>query len=91
MTEKELSKYLEGIVKANSSWSEDFERLTVYQNPTYVELSYNDSGAGEEYVVQAFQKAWPDRFIDSEAFGGCDSCGYGRSVSITISGKAPWA
>lgn len=89
MTEQQLALKLEGIVKAQSDWREDFGGLTVHQESRFTELQYSDSGVGEDCVAQALRKEWPDRVIEVDTSGGCDSCGYGRSISITISGTTP--
>lgn len=99
MTGSELERYLSAIVKAGpiyndkgkpgGHWDEDFGGLVVSRERNFVELSYQDSGVGEDYVAFAFRHRWPDRTIDVDTNGGCDSCGYGRTISITISGATP--
>jgi hypothetical protein len=91
MTNADLREYLEDVVKRHTSWKEDFERLVVHQERSFVEIIYTDSGVGEHYIEEAFKAEWPDRAITIDTEGGCDSCGYGRTISVTISGQAPWA
>jgi hypothetical protein len=88
MKEEALARHLQAIVKKHENWDEDFDGLTVHREAHFVELSYRDSGVGEDYVHQALRAEY-DRAIDVDTEGGCDSCGYGRRVSITISGGTP--
>lgn len=91
MNEEELAIKLAAIVKTRQRWDEDFGGLTVRREKAFTELEYRDSGVGEDYVRRAFEEEWPDRSFDVDTQGGCDSCGYGRTISITISGaQPPW-
>ncbi len=90
MKEEALAAMLSEVVKRRENWDVSFQGLTVHHETFHVELTYQDSGVGEEYVRDAFAAEWPDRGVDVDAEGGCDSCGYGRTISVTISGGAPW-
>lgn len=89
MKEEDLAKYLQCIVKEYEQWDEDFVGLVIHRESTYTVLEWTDSGAGEEYVTSALAKLWPDRKFDLDMQGGCDSCGFGRYLSLTISGATP--
>lgn len=90
MTEEQLEKFLAEVVKRNQKWDEDFGGLVVSREAAFTELAYTDSGVGEDYVVKAFRMEWPDRNVDVDTEGGCDTCEWGRTVTITISGSPPW-
>jgi hypothetical protein len=91
VNEKDLAKYLSDVVQEHEKWSEGFEHLVVDRNEKWTTITWTDSGVGEEYVLRAFEKVWPDRKFDMDIEGGCDSCGYGRHLSLMISGtEPPW-
>ena len=89
--EERIAKFLESVVAKHSNWEEDFDGLVIGSEYGNTEFTYHDSGVGEDYVLAAFQKEWPYRDVDVDGgFGGCDTCGYGRSFSVTMKGNAPW-
>lgn len=89
LKEETLAALLCEIVKRQAGWGEDFDKLTVHQESNHIELQWRDAGVGEDYVVKAFEMEWPDRTYSMDIEGGCDSCGYGRRLSLTISGTVP--
>ncbi len=94
MTDVEVGNFLADVVKKWNPaylWGEDMrDGVTLTYEKAYTTVSYSDLGVGEEYVVQAFRQEWPGRQIEIDEWGGCESCGFGRTVSIVISGPAPW-
>ena len=86
-----MANCLRAIVKKHTRWDvrDEFDRITVHQEKNHTELTWSDSGVGEDYVMSAFRKEWPERTIEIDIDGGCDTCGYGRQLSVTISGSVP--
>lgn len=70
-------------------WSDSLDGDTLVvrrESPTHVEIEYRDSGVGEEDVVDPLRAWFPDLDFDVDIEGGCDSCGDGRSITMTITG-----
>lgn len=56
----------------------------VLDSPGETILEYTDAGVGEDYILQKCNVLFPGTTVEVE--GGCDSCGYGRTVTLNI----PW-
>lgn len=81
MTDLQL---LEFIKRVNAT-PESFWRinpLTAFYSDGFLE--YRDSGVGEEYVLEKIKVCgYPDATIES-ILGGCDTCGYGRTITVLL-------
>lgn len=87
---------LDLMVRSHSKRTCDFEwthchftsygrvTLQIEQTRAYTTLEYKDSGIGEEYLVNALAERYPGHQVEAEEQGGCDTCGHGRTVTITI-------
>lgn len=80
------------LVHKHTAWNlgNDLEDVLVTYEAAYTTLEYCDSGVGEHYVVKALQAEYPSHRVEVDEWGGCESCGFGRTVSITVHGKCPW-
>ena len=86
---EELAIKLTALIKQHCKWDEDFTSygrctLDMKQELAMTVLEYRDSGVGAHYTQEALQVRYPDRKIDLEEEGGCDTCGHGQTVTIII-------
>jgi hypothetical protein len=88
-SDTEIETELSRLARAWEGWNTSFGELVVYYEPNYTTLEWHDAGVGEDYILNSCKREWRERDIDIEAMGGCDTCGYGRLVTLTISGKIP--
>lgn len=67
-----------------SIWANYLRDVQVTQEKAYTVLEWRDSGVGEDYLVDALRAEFPEHAVEIDIDGGCDSCGYGRGLTVTI-------